>query len=54
MAMAIDVPTTSARSERGSVFRFVGRLFREKPLGAAGGVIFVLFLLCGLFAGLGA
>ena len=26
------------------------RLFREKPLGAAGGVIFVLFLLCGLFA----
>jgi peptide/nickel transport system permease protein len=50
MAMAIDVPTTSARSERGSVFRFVGRLFREKPLGAAGGVIFVLFLLCGLFA----
>jgi hypothetical protein len=32
MAMEIDVPTTSARSERGSVFRFVGRLFRDKRL----------------------
>jgi len=29
---------------------FVVRLFREKPLGAAGAVIFVLFLLCGVFA----
>jgi peptide/nickel transport system permease protein len=26
------------------------RLFREKPLGAAGGVICVLFLFCGIFA----
>jgi hypothetical protein len=50
MAMAIDGPTTSARSERGSVFRFVGRLFREKRLVPAGGVIFVLFRLCGLAA----
>jgi peptide/nickel transport system permease protein len=30
--------------------QFVVRLFREKPLGAAGGVVFVLFLLCGIFA----
>ncbi len=29
---------------------FVVRLFREKPLGAAGAVIFLLFLLCGVFA----
>jgi len=29
---------------------FLRRLFRDKPLGAAGGVIFVLFLLCGIFA----
>ena len=29
---------------------FLKRLFRDKPLGAAGGVIFVLFLFCGLFA----
>ena len=30
--------------------RFLVRLFREKPLGAVGGVIFVLFLFCGVFA----
>ena len=29
---------------------FLRRLFRDKPLGAAGGVIFLLFLLCGIFA----
>ncbi len=29
---------------------FIRRLFREKPLGAACGVIFIFFLLCGLFA----
>ena len=29
---------------------FLRRLFRDKPLGAAGGVIFVLFLFCGIFA----
>jgi peptide/nickel transport system permease protein len=27
-------------------------LFREKPLGAVGGVVFLLFLLCGEFADL--
>jgi peptide/nickel transport system permease protein len=40
---------TPPRASSGAL-RFVGRLFREKPLGAAGGVIFVLFLLCGIFA----
>ena len=29
---------------------FVGRLIREKPLGAVGGAIFLLFLLSGIFA----
>ena len=29
---------------------FVVRLFREKPLGAAGAVIFLVFLFCGVFA----
>jgi peptide/nickel transport system permease protein len=29
----------------------VVRLFRDKPLGAAGGVICLVFLVCGLFAG---
>ena len=37
--------------ERGPVAGFVLRLFREKPLGAIGAVVFLLFLLCGLFAG---
>jgi peptide/nickel transport system permease protein len=32
------------------VLQLVVRLFREKPLGAIGGVVFVLFLLCGIFA----
>ena len=50
MTLAIDIPTTSGKTERNGILRFVIRLFREKPLGAAGGVIFILFLLCGLFA----
>jgi len=32
-------------------WRFVVRLFRTKPLGAAGAVVFVIFLLSGIFAG---
>ena len=50
MTIALDIPATRPGAERHSAVRFVLRLFREKPLGAAGGVIFVLFLLCGLFA----
>ena len=50
MALVIDIQAPPARAERNGVIRFIVRLFREKPLGAAGGVIFVLFLLCGLFA----
>ena len=30
--------------------RFIGRLFRDKPLGAAGGVILLLFVIVGLTA----
>ena len=29
---------------------FLARLWREKPLGAAGGIVFLVFLLCGIFA----
>jgi peptide/nickel transport system permease protein len=36
--------------ERGAALKFVIRLFREKPLGACGAVIFVVFLFCGVFA----
>src|SRR6185369_2111823 len=50
MTLAIDIPAARARKQRNSVVHFIVRLFREKPLGAAGGVIFVLFLLCGIFA----
>jgi peptide/nickel transport system permease protein len=37
-------------AKRGAFATFVVRLFREKPLGAAGAVIFILFLFCGVFA----
>jgi peptide/nickel transport system permease protein len=33
-----------------ALWAFTKRLFREKPLGAAGAVVFVVFLFCGLFA----
>jgi peptide/nickel transport system permease protein len=46
----VAITDTAPAPARGEVVRFVGRLFREKPLGAVGGVIFVLFLLCGIFA----
>ena len=36
--------------ERGPAAELLARLFREKPLGAAGAVIFLVFLLCGIFA----
>ncbi len=50
MTLALDIAATRPRAERNGVIRFIIRLFREKPLGAAGGIVFVLFLLCGLFA----
>ena len=34
----------------GRLLAFVRRLVREKPLGAAGGAIFLVFLFCGIFA----
>jgi peptide/nickel transport system permease protein len=40
----------SARRERGPFLDLLARLFRDKPLGAAGAVIFFGFLLCGVFA----
>jgi peptide/nickel transport system permease protein len=43
-------PKASARRPASPTWRFIGRLFREKPLGALGGVVFLLFLFCGIFA----
>jgi len=50
MALVTDIAVIPAGKERSSVIHFLVRLFREKPLGAAGGAIFILFLLCGMFA----
>ena len=54
MALA-DAVAQPARRERGAVAAFVLRLIREKPLGAFGGAVFLVFLFCGgisLLAGL--
>jgi peptide/nickel transport system permease protein len=45
-----EVPLPHRR--HGVVVSFIFRLFREKPLGAIGGVIFLIFLFCGVFADL--
>jgi peptide/nickel transport system permease protein len=42
----------AGRAGRRPTWQLIARLFREKPLGAAGGVIFVLFLIVGVFADL--
>ena len=46
----IAEPLCACGAHRARRCKFIGRLFREKPLGAIGGVVFVLFLLCGIFA----
>jgi peptide/nickel transport system permease protein len=51
MAIA-DAVAQPVRREHGSTAAFVLRLIREKPLGAFGGAVFVLFLFCGIFADL--
>jgi peptide/nickel transport system permease protein len=43
-------PTILRRRSQSPTRIFLRRLFREKPLGAAGAVVFMLFLFCGLFA----
>ncbi|MFL6650793.1 MAG: ABC transporter permease, partial [Sulfurifustaceae bacterium] len=48
--LATDV-LPKPRREQGAAVAFVVRLFREKPLGAAGAVVFLLFLVVGVFAG---
>ena len=48
--MTITAGRVYAPRRRGPVATFFVRLFRDKPLGAAGAVIFLIFLLCGVFA----
>jgi len=50
MAVVAQPQLLARRRKRGPTMTFLGRLFREKPLGAAGAVVFVLFLFCGIFA----
>jgi len=52
MAAIADPAVTAGRPRRprSPLLHFIFRLFREKPLGAAGAVVFMLFLFCGIFA----
>lgn len=51
MASVADTAVSmTPRHKRGPVLHFIGRLFREKPLGAICAIIFILFLFCGIFA----
>jgi peptide/nickel transport system permease protein len=52
IAESAPAQKTALKPRRGPFMDFVVRLFREKPLGAAGAVVFVVFLFCGLFADL--
>jgi peptide/nickel transport system permease protein len=49
---AIEQANASLGQERrrNPALQFLGRLFREKPFGAAAGVVFLLFVFAGLFA----
>jgi peptide/nickel transport system permease protein len=48
--MTITYDEFAGRKKRFFVTVFLGRLFKEKPLGAFGGIIFVLLLFTGVFA----
>ncbi len=51
MSAVLEANTGTAPPATSSpLMGFVRRLIREKPLGAAGGLIFVIFLFCGIFA----
>ena len=49
--IATATPETLPTRDRSPWSEFAVRLFRTKPLGAAGAVVFVIFLLSGIFAG---
>ncbi|MBW1709432.1 MAG: ABC transporter permease [Deltaproteobacteria bacterium] len=49
-ATSIGSENLYVRKKRGYVLNFIVRLFRDKPLGAVGGVIFMILLVTGIFA----
>ncbi|MCY3814006.1 MAG: ABC transporter permease [Gammaproteobacteria bacterium] len=48
--LAYAPPLTTLAGPRPALITFLVRLVREKPLGAVGGAVFLVFLLCGIFA----
>ena len=50
VAVAETTAPPPRRTRSGGTLHFIGRLFRDKPLGAFGFVICVIFLFCGIFA----
>ena len=48
--LAYAPPMTTLAGSRPALVTFLIRLVREKPLGAVGGAVFLVFLLCGIFA----
>lgn len=48
--LAVELRVEEVR-ERGAIAGFLARLVQRKPLGAFGAVVFLVFLLCGIFAG---
>jgi len=50
VSTASSVTIPKLQSTRNPLVDLIVRIFRDKPLGAAGGTIFVAFLLCGIFA----
>jgi peptide/nickel transport system permease protein len=50
VAVAETTAPPPRRRASGGTLHFIGRLFRDKPLGAFGFVICVIFLFCGIFA----
>ncbi len=50
-SVEVETDYSFAPKRRGFTADFFVRLFREKHLGAVGGIIFLLLLLTGIFAG---
>ncbi len=50
MSAAAQALPIQAAVRRGPVRQFLSRLFREKPIGAAAGIVFLIFLLVGILA----
>jgi len=50
MVAIADTVAAPPRRPRNATWHFFSRLFREKPLGAFGFVVCVIFLFCGVFA----